>query len=145
MSSIAGGIVQAVGSLIGGLNAQAAAKERGRQLRQAADQTGMEAGVNAMSFMEDAARQEAAAFVSSAAAGGFTGSAVDVLNDFSGKTLFNARSIIYRGQTEARNLRQGANVARVEGQNAMVQSVFQAGASLLGSYDSYRQGKAGVK
>lgn len=141
---MAGSAVQAVGSLFGGINAQRAYNDRARQLRKAADQTNMEAGVTASNAMQDAARAEASAFVESAAGGGFTGSAVDVLNDFNAAQLFNARSIVYRGLTQARNAEYEARVAKAQGRGALTEGIFSAASSLLGGYSDYRASKAGV-
>jgi|GEM_PF-6790554 len=137
-------IVSAAGSLFGGLSAQASANQRAKQLRRQADQFNMEAGTQAMAYQDDAARQEASGFVSAAASGGVTGSAFDVLNDFAGTALYNARSLIYQGQTKARNALQESYVAKVEGQNALISSVFSAGSSLLGGFDARKRTKAGL-
>ncbi|WP_303829393.1 virion core protein, T7 gp14 family [Asticcacaulis taihuensis] len=137
-------IVSAAGSLLGGINAQAAYNQRAKQLRAQADQYNMEAGTQAMSYMGDAARQEASGFVSAASGGGVTGSAFDVLNDFAGTALYNARSIVYQGQTKARNALQESYNAKAEGQNALISSVFSAGSSLLGGFDAMKQKKAGL-
>ena len=136
------GVLQAFGALLGGINTQAAYNERARRLRMQADQFNMEAGVTASNAMQDSARAEAQGFVSDAASGGFTGSAVDTLNDFIGAQLFNARSIVYRGQTQGRNAQYEANVAKVAGKNALMKSAFDAASSIMGSMDSQAAAKA---
>jgi hypothetical protein len=139
-----GSALSAFAALLGGINTQAAYNERQRRLRMQADQFNMEAGVTASNAMLDSARAAAQGFVSDVSSGGFTGSAIDTLNDFQGAQLFNARSIVYRGQTQARNALYEGNVAKVAGKNAMISSVFKAGSSVLGGMDEYRAAKAGI-
>ncbi|BBF79921.1 hypothetical protein EM6_0498 [Asticcacaulis excentricus] len=140
-SSLAGSAINAFASLLGAFNANNAAKARARQLRMEADRINMEAGRSAMEDMRQSSKAEASGFVSAAAGGGFTGSAIDVMNEFVGDSLYNARALIYQGQTQARNALYEANVARAEGKNALIGGVLNAGASLLGGYGQYRESR----
>ena len=140
--SLLGGFVDAAASLLGGLQANAAAKAQAKRLRMQADQQNAEASLNAQSVMQSGERAEASGFNDAANGGGVTGSAFAVLNDFFGQNLFNARAQIYRGQTAAASSLYQANVAKVNGQNALTQSVFQAGSSILGGMDDKNAAKA---
>jgi hypothetical protein len=137
-----GGMIQAAGALLGGINANAAGKAAMRQARMAADQDNAEAALNSMALYRDSQQQAAAGFTQAAGGGGFTGSAVQALNDFNGESLFNQRAQIYKGQTQAAAALYQGEVAKANGQNAMTSSLFNAGSSILGSYGRFRAQKA---
>jgi hypothetical protein len=52
-----------------------------------------------------------------------------VLKDLERQSIFQARSTVYRGETEARNREYDALVAKQEGKDALMKSVLEAGAA----------------
>ncbi len=142
ISSFAGSALQAVGTLLGGINAAATGRAVMRQKRMEADRLNMESGREAMSMMADTERAAASGFVNAAASGGATGSVFDVLDDFVATGLYNARAAVYRGQTGARNALFEGEVARQQGKAELIGSVFSAASSLVGGYGDYRSNRA---
>lgn len=132
---IAAAGLSAVGSLFGGASARAAAKARAKALEAAARQAKLEGGVAASQGLQEDERTIAAASTRAAAGGaGLRGSAADVIDDLSRQSMYRARSTLYRATSEARNRLYEAQVARREGQDAFIQGIIGAGASMLGGF-----------
>jgi len=127
---IAAGL-SAASSLAGGITANSAARARAKALQAAAVQARNEAGIAAQLGLEDSARTigSAITMAASGTGGGGTGSATDVLKDLERQSIFQARSTVYRGETEARNREYDALVAKQEGKDALMKSVLEAGAA----------------
>lgn len=135
----------ALGKIMGGLSARAAARARAKALEQQARQSLMEGGVEAMMGLEADERVIANATVNAAAGGGgLQGSASRVLDDLQRQSVFRARSTIYRAEGEARRARYEGKVAKVEGDNALAGSIVSAGSSLLGAFAKSSLGGGGA-
>lgn len=139
----------AAGQLFEGLTADAAAKARAKHLQMAAQQALDEAGsAVSQGLQEDDRTQGRAAVAAASGDGPASGSAMAVLGDLQQQSLMKAKSTIYRGQTEARSDLYDAQVAKTEGQDALVGSAISAGSSLLGQFgqaSEYRRAMAGGK
>lgn len=132
--------IAAVGKLFKGVTSFLGGNAEARQLKMAADQHRAEAGVRSNIELEQGARVAATAATRAAASGGgVTGSAVDVLADLGRQTMFNARSAIYRGRTQANADLYNADVAKKQGTIDLISSVFDAGSSFLGGVGQSRQ------
>lgn len=130
--------LSAIGKLFGGSKASKAAKDRALALEEGARQRLRESGMEASLGLEDDDRLEGTAAVRAAAGGGggLRGSAMDVLADLERQSLFKAKSTIYRGLSEARNMITEAKAERKDGKNAKISSYFSAGGSLLSGFAS---------
>lgn len=140
---IAAAALGAVGSIVGGIGQNNAAKARARALEMQAQQARNEAGVAAqMGLMDDDRLAGHAATLQAANGGGFSGSAMDVLNDLRQQSIFKAKTTVYRGESQARNDLYEAKVSRQSGTNALISSGVNAASSLLGSFAQAAQLKS---
>lgn len=131
----AGNPIQAVGNIIAGFGAFQASRAKAAALREAARQSRREGSMQAQMATDEGERAAArAAVVGAATGGGFEGSFAGVLEDLERTAVFNARSAIYAGNVEAANREYEAKVAKAEGTNALIASVFQAGSSIAGGF-----------
>lgn len=122
--------ISAIGQVIGGIGKFAAAKGRARALKAGALQAKREAGIAAGMALEQGDRAAAEAAVRAASGGGgLTGSALGALDDLASSAMFNARSAIYEGVSEGRNLEYEAKVAKKQGALELVTSLYLAGGS----------------
>jgi len=137
--------ISAIGNMLGGVGQFAASRGRARALRAAGLQARREAGIEAGIALEEGDRAAASAAVQAAAGGGgLTGSAITALDDLAGSAMFNARSAIYRGVAEGRNLDYEAKVAKRQGELALVTGwlgATGAAGSALGGMQARRQAR----
>ncbi|WP_174301164.1 hypothetical protein [Caulobacter sp. S45] len=131
---LAGGL-SAVGSLFSGatgfFDGQRALQVAKQNYRMELNQS----GVAAQEAIGQGDRVEAKAATEAAAnGGGLVGSSMGVIQDLSNQSMFNARSVIYRGQTQAAaDLYQG-EVAKVQGERAAITGAVNADSSLMGGW-----------
>lgn len=122
--------ISAIGSIIGGVGQFAASRGRAKALKRGAAQARREAGVAAGLALEQGDRAAARAAVQAASGGGgLTGSAIGSLDDLASSAMFNARTAIYEGVSEARNLDYEAKVAKKQGTLALVTAGLMAAGS----------------
>ena len=134
--------MSAVGGLLKGITGFAAGNAKKRQAELAAAQARSEAGVQAQVALEDADQVEAVAATRAAAnGGGFDSSAADVLADIRRKGMFNARSALWQGETEAENALFEGRLAKKQGTLALIGGTLDAGTSVLGGYMKSRAQK----
>ncbi|TCS14542.1 hypothetical protein [Caulobacter sp. BK020] len=135
--------ISAIGSMLGGVGQFMASRGQARALRRGAAQARREAGVRAGLALEEGDRAAAQAAVNAAAGGGgLTGSALGALDDLASSAMFNARSAIYEGVTEGRNLDYQAKVAKKQGGLALVTNWLQAGGSAGSALGDMQQRRA---
>lgn len=132
--TIAAGI-SAVGSLFKGIMGFNAGNAEAEAHRNAALQAEAEGGQAASNQIEEGnARAASAAAQGAANGGGFVGSTMGIISDLSNKAMFNARAAAYRGRAQAQNAMYEGQVAKANGQNALIGGVIDAGSSLLGGF-----------
>lgn len=140
-AAVAAGL-QAIGSLVSGFGSFQASRARAAALTQSAAMARRDASMEAGLAADDAERAAAQAVVRGAAAGGGgSGSFQGVLENLERTGTFNARSAIWAGETEARNRLYEAKVAKVEGNYALLGSMFQAGSSIAGGFAREAEGR----
>lgn len=122
-TSILGNLFSGFTGLLGG-NQQAAA-DRAR-----ANQAEREASVNAQEALQQGNAAAAQGAVAAAAGGGgLTGSSMGAIQQASAMALFNARTNLYRGQTEASADLYDMKIAQANGINSAIGGVFGAAGS----------------
>lgn len=128
--TIAAGI-SAVGSLFKGIGGFFAGNNQAKALKNAARQADAEAGVNAQIALQQGNAIAAKAATQAAAnGGGLTGSSLAAIQDLSQKAMFNARTAVYRGMTEAQRDLYQANVAKAQGMLSLIGSFSPAAAGM---------------
>lgn len=140
--------ISAIGSVLGGIGALKASRGQARALRASAQQARAEAGVNAQLALEDADRAAARAAVEAATGGGITGSALAALDDLAAGGMYNARTALYAGTVEGRNLEHDATVARRQGGLTLLTNFYQAagsGATALGGMKTSRDARLAAR
>jgi hypothetical protein len=131
----------AVGGLLKGITGFAAGNAKKRQAEIAAAQSRSEAGVKAQVELENADETGAVAATRAAAnGGGLDGSSADVLADLERKGMFNARSVLWQGETEAENALFKGRLAKKQGTLALISGTLDAGTTLLGGVMKSRAG-----
>lgn len=132
-----------LGSIFGAQSAARAARQRAAQYEAAAQQGLDESGVAAQIQLEQGDRLAGkAATLAAASGGGTTGSALNVMDDLARQSMFNARSAIYKGQTQARVDRMAEKAATSAGNDAVVSNLVDAGGTLVGGLGKlYSQGQ----
>lgn len=137
--------VSAIGSMLGGIGKFAALKGQAKALKRAGQQARREGAVEAELALEEGDRAAAQAAVQAASGGGgLTGSALAALDDLAGSAMFNARSAIYQGVTEGRNLDYQARVAKKQAGLELATSWLNASGaagSALGDMQQRRQAR----
>jgi hypothetical protein len=121
------------GELFKGITAFIGGNDEKRLMQQAADQARQESSVRANISLADAERAAARAATMAAGGGGVTGSAIDVLDDLGRQAMFNARSAIYAGESEAQQRLYEGRVAKAEGVKTLITSGVRATSSFLGA------------
>ncbi|WP_016745739.1 hypothetical protein [Rhizorhabdus wittichii] len=139
--AIGGKVLQAGGSIFGGIAANKAAKAEARQME---TQAGLERATSQREAMEE--RRQArllnsrALAVAAASGGGADDpSVVNLMADIDGEGAYRALTALYEGETEARGLEAQAKARRKEGKNAKIAGFINAGASLLGAGSSLKE------
>lgn len=126
--SALGSLFKGASGVFGGLNEQKAEQN-------AATQHEEEAGVNASNALQEGDEATARAATQVAAnGGGFVGSSVGVLNGMASKAMFNARTQVYRGQTQAQADLYSGQVAKAQGIDEGISGAIDAGSSLAGGF-----------
>lgn len=135
--------VQHIGSVLGGIGAFASSRGKAKALRAAGRQARREAGVEAELALEQGDRASAQAAVNAAAGGGgLTGSALAALDDLAGSAMFNARTAIYQGVTEGRQLDYEAKVAKKQGALTLLLSNFDSAPAIGSALGDMQQRRA---
>lgn len=136
-----------LGGIFGANSAKRAAKQRAQLLEEGARQDLAESGIAAQVALDQGARLQgqAATLMASSGAGATLdggGSALNVLDDLSRQSTYNARAAIYQGQTAARAKRLEAKATIKAGAQAQLSGLIGAGSSLIGGFGSlYEQGQ----
>ncbi|PIB96515.1 hypothetical protein [Caulobacter sp. X] len=136
--------VSAIGSILGGIGGFKAARGKAKALEAGAAQARAEAGVNAQLALEEADRAAGSAAVDAAAGGGLTGSALGALDDLTAGGMYNARTALYAGTVEGRNLQHEATVSRRQGGLTLITGWLNAAgaaSTALGSMQNTRQAR----
>ena len=140
--TIAAGI-SAAGKLFSGLSGLFGGNSKAKQEEYAAQQARDEAGVApSQALAQGDAVASRAATQAAANGGGLVGSSIGVIQDLSQKAMFNARSAVYRGETEARAHLYQAKVAKAEGLQSLIGGVLGAAASVAGGVGQAQQAGA---
>lgn len=143
---LASGAVQAVGSIVQGNAANAAAKANAAALEQQAEAENRAAGAR-----EETQRRQNRQFLGAqraalAQAGiGVEGSAYDIARQSAINAELDALNIRYEGQLRSNKLRNEAKITRFEGKQAKIGGYLGAGASILSGVSNYAGVKAGLK
>lgn len=131
---VSGGLSAGAG-LLGGLTGFFAANAKAHALDNAAVTAGRQGGVNAQEALQQGDAVAATAATRAAAnGGGLTGSAMGVISNLSNQAMFNARTQVYRAQTEQQNDIYEAKVSRAQGISGLVGSLFGAAGSMVGGW-----------
>lgn len=129
---VAAAALAAAGKLFKGITGFLGKNQEKKYLRQQAQVRRQEAGIESNVALEEGERVAARGAVVAAASGGGTGgSATAVLDDVARQSMFNARSAIYRGESEARNLTYQASVKSAEAKIELISSFVDAGSSFM--------------
>lgn len=132
--TIAAGI-SAVGSLFKGLTSFFGANNQAKAEKNAARQAQAEAGVNSSIALEQGDQVAAQGAVQAAAnGGGFVGSALSEIQNLTNQAMFKARSVVYRGATEAQGHLYQAKVLKAQGTNELIGGVLGAAGSAAGGF-----------
>ncbi len=143
--SVAGSIVQGIGSLLTGFGQNSAGRSKNEQLRKGALQARQEAGIASTMTLEQGQRQAGDLIVNAAASGGGTGgSALTVLSDLERQISFQARNTVISGENRARQLEYEGAVAKRQGVIAENLGFLNAGASFLNGADQGQNASAAV-
>jgi hypothetical protein len=139
--AIGGKVLQAGGSIFGGIAANKAAKAEAGQLK---TQAGLERATSQREAMEErrqARLLNSRALAVAAASGGAVDdpSVVNLMADIDAEGEYRALTQLYEGETEARGLEAQAKARRKEGRNAKIAGFINAGASLLGAGSSLKE------
>lgn len=143
--SVGGSILQGLGQIFAGRNADQMGRSQERALNQGADQVALESGIAASMALERGERQAADLLVTAAGAGAGTGgSALMVMRDLERQLAFQSKNIVIEGQNKRQSLLFQAKIARRQGQVTAMGHYLNAGASFLNAADSASAAKAGV-
>lgn len=127
------------GKLFEGITAFIGGNDKKRLMQQAADQARQEGSVRANISLADSERAAArAATMAAGGGGGVVGSAIDVLDDLGRQAMFNARSAIYAGESEAQQRLYEGRVAKAEGMKTLITSGVRATSSFLGATEKQK-------
>lgn len=128
-------MLAAGGQIVQGFGSWQASRARAKALKAAAKQARGEASMDAQLRADEGERAAATAAVMGAASGGgFDGSFGASLEQLERNAVFNVRSAIWAGESEAKNLEYEARVAKQEGVLALVTAGMAAGSSIAGDY-----------
>lgn len=146
IAGIVGAGMQLVGSIQGGMAADAAGKYKAKQLTQLANDAVAEGQITAQGEKRQADLLASRARVLAAASGGSGGNIDSILSDIDSMGKYRVQAALYEGDSKARQLRMGADAARFEGkqakQNAIISGLAGAGMS---AYQLYGQPVGGKK
>lgn len=124
-------IASSVGNMLAGIGDFFTSRQQGEAMDAAAKQARRDGGMAAQLELENTDRATArGATLAAASGGGLTGSALTVLDDLSRQGVFNARSQIYAGESEGRNLNYQAKVTRRQGELSLALGFVAGGAGL---------------
>lgn len=130
---------QQVGKMIAGIGQYFVSRQQGEAMDAAAKQARREGSMAAQLELENTDRATArAATLAAASGGGLTGSALTVLDDLSRQGVYNARSQIYAGEAEGRNLNYQAKVARRQGELNLLLAFGASSATVAGTWAAER-------
>jgi hypothetical protein len=129
--TIAAGI-SSVGSLFKGVTSFLSGNAQASAERAAAKQSRAEAGVKSSQALAQGDAVAATAATQAAAnGGGLDGSAMNIISSLGQQSMFNARSAIYRGETEARSDLYNANVDKAQGLQGLIGGTIGAAGSMF--------------
>lgn len=134
-AQIAGALIQAGGTIMGGIAANDAAKAEARQLEQQAGQERAKAQRVAIEQRRKGELAQSKLTASVAGGGGDTSdpTVVDLASGIYQESEYDALMGLYNGEERARGYEYGAKVRRWEGKQAKKMSFFDAASTALGA------------
>lgn len=145
--SIAATAMTVAGQLKAGQDANDQANAQAGQLEYSGRVSQDDALARAMQIRKQGARDVGSANVAQAASGVVVGegSGDEVDRTIAGNTEHDAHMAILTGQRQARGLNTEAAYTRQAGQNAQVNSIFNAAGTVMGSVNSYNRNQQMLK
>jgi hypothetical protein len=142
-AAVAGTLLSATGSVLGGKATNKASKVEAAALRRQAGQTRASSQREAIEQRRDADLAQSRALALAAAGGGGASdpTVVDIISDLEGEGEYRALTALFNGEEQARGLEDEALAARKAGKNAKtagiiggISTVLTGASSLAGKY-----------